>query len=205
MNSKNFTGWLLIIGPIIFLGFGLLSPAASADWQSNVDIITKLASSPTTAAISGIFNVIGAIILLGGMSGLKETISESSGYKFASLAVIFIAIGVALNAVSQALLAATADAASKGEMPVAGSMLAGYLGIGPISGITLFIGVALMGFSLYKAKSISSIVSVLLIIIGIIGIIIPFWDSRSSLLFIPFIGLVVLSIIIGGLTIRRKE
>ena len=204
MSTKKFTGWLLIIGPVIFLAFGLLSPAASADWQSNTDIISKLAANPSMAAISGIFNSIGAIIQLGGMSGLKETISNTSSHKFASLSLIFISIGVALNAVSQAFMLSTADAASKGDMVVAGSMLAGYLGVNPISIITLFIGVTLIGISLYLEKSLNSLILALLVIIGIIGVVIPFWDSRSSLLFIPFIGLVILSIIIGGLTIKRK-
>jgi hypothetical protein len=57
---------------------------------------------------------------------------------------------------------------------------------------------------LYLEKSLNSLILALLVIIGIIGVVIPFWDSRSSLLFIPFIGLVILSIIIGGLTIKRK-
>ena len=205
MNTKKITGWLLIAGPIIFLGFGILNPAASADWKSNMDIISELASNPTMVAISGIFNTIGAIIVLGGISGLKETISNSSNYKFASLSVIFIAVGVVLNAVSQALMLSTADAASKGEIPVASTMLAGYLGVAQMSAIILFIGVTIMGISLYLEKSLNSLVLVLLIIIGIIGIAIPFWDSRSSLLFIPFIGLGILSIIIGRLTIRAKE
>jgi hypothetical protein len=177
VNTKKITGWLLIAGPIIFLGFGILNPAASADWKSNMDIISELASNPTMAAISGIFNTIGAIIVLGGISGLKETISNSSNYKFASLSVIFIAVGVVLNAVSQALMLSTADAASKGEIPVASTMLAGYLGVAQMSAIILFIGVTIMGISLYLEKSLNSLVLVLLIIIGIIGIAIPFWDS----------------------------
>lgn len=130
---------------------------------------------------------------------------NTSSHKFASLSVIFISIGVALNVVCQAFMLSTADAASKGDMIVAGNMLAGYLGLNPISVITLFIGITLMGLSLYLEKSLNSLILGLLIIISIIEVVIPLWDSRSSLLFIPFIGLFISSIIIGRLTIKRKQ
>ena len=225
MNLSKTTGWLLVIGIIGTMAFGLSNAAASADWSSDTAMLTALSTDVDWTKLSFILSAIGQIVLTIGIVGIKDAMSGGVGHKYASMAIWFLAIGATTNLLWSAMMGLTGDqwsaktsleaaaggAAAAGQTEAAAAAAAGAgiaagialsawataLAIGAASQLTTFIGVALLGIGLTMQKSLHMILAALITILGIIGIAITLYDARSTLLFIPFLGTFVIMLIIG--------
>ena len=233
MNASKTTGWLLIIGVIGSMAFGLSNAAATADWSNDLAMLTALSTDVDWTKLSLILSAIGQIVIVLGMGGIKDAMSGGVGHKYASMAIWFLAIGATLNLIWSAMLGLTGDqwssknaaeaaagayaaagnaagaqAAAGGAGIAAGIALSAWataIAIGAAGTISTFIGVTLLGKGLTIQKSLHTIkiiwnipwLAALITIFGIIGVVITISDSRSTLMFIPWIGTFIIMLIIG--------
>ena len=225
MNLSKTTGWLLVIGIIGGMAFGLSNATASADWSSNAALLTALSTDVDWTKLSFILSAIGQIVIVIGIVGMRDAMSGGVGHKYASMAIWFLAIGATTNLIWSAMMGLTGDqwstkttaeamavaaagagnaeaaqAAAAGAAISAGiavSALATALAIGAASNLSTFVGVALLGIGLTMQKSLHMILAALITILGIVGIALSIIDSRSTLLFIPWLGTFIIMLIIG--------
>jgi hypothetical protein len=233
MNLTKTTGWLLVVGIIGSMAFGLSNATASADWSSNAALLTALSTDVDWTKLSLILSAIGQIVIVIGIVGMRDAMSGGVGHKYASMAIWFLAIGATTNLIWSAMLGLTGDqwstkttaeamavaaagagqaeaaqAAAAGAAISAGiavSALATALAIGAASNLSTFVGVTLLGIGLTMQKNLHVIkiiwnipwLAALITIFGIVGIALILIDSRSTLLFIPWIGTFVIMLIVG--------
>ena len=225
MSLSKTTGWLLVIGIIGSIAFGLSNAAASADWSNDAAMLTALSTDVEWTKLSFILSAIGQIVIVIGIVGMRDAMSGGVGHKYASMAIWFLAIGATTNLIWSALMGLTGDqwstktaleaaaggAAAAGQAEAAAAAAAGAgiaggiavstwatsLAIGAASNLSTFVGITLLGIGLTMQKSLHMILAALITILGIVGIALSIIDSRSTLMFIPWVGTFIIMLIIG--------
>ena len=99
--------------------------------------------------------------------------------------------------------AAAGMAGSAPHMAIASATFAAAIGMGAAGGVSTFVGISLLGIGTTIQKNFNIIIGILLAIIGIVGIVLTLLDSRSTLLFIPWVGTFVILLAMAGLSLRK--
>ena len=135
--------------------------------------------------------------------------SGGEGHKYAVMSSLFLAIGATMNLIWATLLGVTGEAAAAGmagsapHMAIASATFAAAIGMGAAGGVSTFVGISLLGIGTTIQKNFNIIIGILLAIIGIVGIVMTLLDSRSTLLFIPWVGTFVILLAMAGLSLRK--
>ena len=236
MNLSKTTGWLLVIGVIGGMALGFSNETASADWTSDAAMLAALSTNVDWTKLSLMLSAIAQVFIVIGMVGIRDAMSGGVGHKYASMAIWFLAIGATTNLLWSAMMGLTGDqwstktsleaaavaAAGAGNAEGAAAAAAGAgiaggvavsawataLAFGATTNLTMFTGVTLLGIGLTMQKSLHMILAALITILGIVGIALSIIDSRSTLMFIPWVGTFVIMLIIGlgtlGVPVLKK-
>jgi hypothetical protein len=189
--------------------FGLTNDTATADWSSDQSMMAALSGNYSWVQLSMLISAIGQIIIIIGIFGIRDSMSGGEGHKYAVMSSLFLAIGATMNLIWGSLLGVTGEAAAAGmagsapHMAIASATFAAAIGIGAAGGISTFVGISLLGIGISIQKNFNIIIGILLAIIGIVGIVLTLLDSRSTLIFIPWIGTFVILLAMAGLSLRK--
>tara|TARA_B100001996_G_scaffold21066_1_gene16853 strand:+ start:1835 stop:2530 length:696 start_codon:yes stop_codon:yes gene_type:complete len=231
MHTTKTIGWMLVVGVILSL-VGLANPAATADWSNDSEVIKALGGNVDLVALTFIISAIGQIIMVMGYAGIRESMTDGMWKTKMQIGVMLALTAAVINvawsglmagtgeAAATALTAATtaAQAAAAGNAAVAEAAAAGaglassvaamlYSSAKAVSfagNALLFVGVSLIGLGMMMGKAVNNIIALVVGVLGIVGIAIVLYDNNSQLLFIPFMGTFLMSLIIGVNNIRQS-
>ena len=208
--SSRMSAILIIIGIAVTVIFGFTNDTATADWTSDQSMMAALSANYSWVQLSMLISAIGQIIIIIGIFGIRDSMSGGVGHKYAVMSSLFLAIGATMNLIWATLLGVTGEAAAAGmagsapHMAIASATFAAAIGMGAAGGVSTFVGISLLGIGTTIQKNFNIIIGILLAIIGIVGIVMTLLDSRSTLLFIPWVGTFVILLAMAGVS-RRNE
>ena len=208
--SSRMSAILIIIGIAVTVIFGFTNDTATADWTSDQSMMAALSANYSWVQLSMLISAIGQIIIIIGIFGIRDSMSGGEGHKYAVMSSLFLAIGATMNLIWATLLGVTGEAAAAGmagsapHMAIASATFAAAIGMGAAGGVSTFVGISLLGIGTTIQKNFNIIIGILLAIIGIVGIVLTLLDSRSTLLFIPWIGTFVILLAMAGLSLRKQ-
>ncbi|MCH2532630.1 MAG: hypothetical protein MK127_07475 [Dehalococcoidia bacterium] len=179
MTEKNLTGALLIIGPLLgVLGWMILGP-------DGLDIITQ--------KYSLVMGMMGGVLMVGGMNGIKDRMGDGPGIHFARLALVVMIIGMGGNILEAAYI-------------MIGSAAAIAEAAGALSTGLIMLGFAVIGIAFFLQKNVHIALSLLFIAVGLWGAVTAsIWYETNSLIYVAYIGSMVAALILGVLTVRSKD
>mgnify|MGYP006080105309 CR=1 FL=1 len=205
MQSTKTIGWILVIGVILSLA-GLLNPAATADWSNDAAVISALAGNVDLVAITFIISAVGQIIYIMGYSGIRENMTDGLWKTKVQIGVMLALTSAVINVAWSGLMVGTGEAASLGQagMGIAAALYASANSVSLAGNAISFIGFALIGIGMMMGKAINNIIALVIGVLGIFGLVLVMVDNNSTLLFIPFMGIFIMSLIIGIMKLRQS-
>ena len=206
MSTRMLTGLLLIIGPIILLaGFiGFTGSGAVDDWSNTAGTVAELGKN------SGVVKTALSIVVLGmlggaaGLAGLSHSMAGGSGAHYARLGLLLYVIGITIGLAEYTLLIGAAEAAAAGQAG-AETLFTVATSIGAGATAIWFLGLSVIGISIFVQKNLPTILAALIVIVGVIGTVVTRYDYASELLIIPLLGSVVVTIATGALFLRSES
>ena len=220
MGSKMLTGSLMLGGMILGIIMVFVEPSVSETDNYAVSA-QQLMDNSTQAHLGAVGNIVAMLAVLIGTAYLARSMQgeDKPGSELAGLASVLAFISVTIFAVSGVLqdsLLSTSFADRGGD---AGTTFAISEGIG--NGAFGFIGVTilLLGIAIFRQKNLNQIVGGITGLFGFLltlGLILPAGDpgSESSstveaiggmLWFIGFLGWIIMTMVIGGITIKQAR
>jgi len=220
MGSKMLTGSLMLGGMILGIIMVFVEPSVSETDNYAVSA-QQLMDNSTQAHLGAIGNIVAMLAVLIGTAYLARGMQgeDKPGSELAGLASVLAFISVTIFAVSGVLqdsLLSTSFADRGGD---AGITFAISEGIG--NGAFGFIGVTilLLGIAIFRQKNLNQIVGGVTGLFGVLltlGLILPAadpgLDSSSTIgaiggmsWFIGFLGWIIMTMVIGGITIRQAR
>tara|TARA_B110000196_G_C20848149_1_gene521542 strand:+ start:41 stop:658 length:618 start_codon:yes stop_codon:yes gene_type:complete len=205
MQTTKTIGWILVIGVILSLA-GLLNPAATADWSNDAAVISALAGNVDLVAITFIISAVGQIIYIMGYSGIRENMTDGLWKTKVQIGVMLALTSAVINVAWSGLMVGTGEAASLGQagMGIAAALYASANSVSLAGNAISFIGFALIGIGMMMGKAINNIIALVIGVLGIFGLVLVMVDNNSTLLFIPFMGIFIMSLIIGIMKLRQS-
>jgi hypothetical protein len=205
MQSTKTIGWILVIGVILSLA-GLLNPAATADWPNDAAVISALAGNVDLVAITFIISAVGQIIYIMGYSGIRENMTDGLWKTKVQIGIMLVLTSAVINVAWSGLMVGTGEAASLGQagMGIAAALYASANSVSLAGNAISFIGFALIGIGMMMGKAINNIIALVIGVLGIFGLVLVMVDNNSTLLFIPFMGIFIMSLIIGIMKLRQS-
>jgi hypothetical protein len=206
MSTRMLTGLLLIIGPIVLLA-GFITFAGSGvvnDWSDTAGTVAELGKN------SGLVKTALSIVVLGmlggaaGLAGLNHSMAGGSGAHYARLGLLLYVIGITIGIAEYTLLIGIAGAAGDGQAG-AETLFTASQAIGAGATTIWFLGLAVIGISIFVQKNLHSILAALIVIVGVIGTVFGIIDYSSDLLIIPMLGSIVVTIATGALFLRSES
>lgn len=206
MSTRMLTGLLLIIGPIVllagFLVFG--SSGALDDWSDTAGTVTELGKDPGLVKTAASIVVLGMLGGAAGLAGLSHSMAGGSGAHYARLGFLLYVIGITIGLAEYTLLIGVAETAGDGQAG-AETLFTASQAIGAGAATIWFLGLGVIGVSIFVQKNLHVILATLIVIVGIIGAVITRYDYASDLFIIPMLGSVVVTIATGALFLRSKS
>jgi hypothetical protein len=200
------TGLLLIIGPIVllagFIGFEA-SGAAPTDWSDTAGTVAELGKNPGLVKTFLSIAVLGMLGGAAGLAGLNHSMSGGSGAHYARLGLLLYVIGITIGLAEYTLLIGIAGAAD--GQAGAETLFTASQAIGAGAATIWFVGLGVIGISIFVQKNLHTILAALIVIVGVIGTVVTRYDYTSDLIGVPFLGSVVVTIATGALFLRSKS
>ena len=208
MSTKTL-GWIFAIFPILgilsWLTAGLPSSPAGEIEGGYAAYAAEIGSVSDRIHVNMGVAAIVYSVLMGAFLGLRGKILDNGKSTFAFLAGILIIIGFAGTIAEHGAFSAAASLSNEGLIPEAISMVTLATTAGGFGTAVLALGLGLLGYSLFKNKTIHPISSCAFILVGIYGVIgsILFYDQ--SLITAYYLGLTITSVATGIELIRTAK
>ena len=206
MSTRMLTGLLLIIGPIVllagFLVFG--SSGALDDWSDTAGTVTELGKNPGLVKTAASIVVLGMLGGAAGLAGLSHSMAGGSGAHYARLGLLLYVIGITIGLAEYTLLIRVAETAGDGQAG-AETLFTAATAIGAGATTIWFLGLSVIGISIFVQKNLHTILAALIVIFGVIGMVIAASDYSSDLFIIPLLGSIVVTITTGVLCLRSES
>ena len=171
MNLRNTTAWLLILGPILLIIGGLVfGPGINSvdEWKDTGTLLKALGENTSLQGLSAIVTSLGIIVILMAFIGMKDSMKDNSEcYMWSGILLVLLSIPAQIA--EQGLHAGAAEVAALpggAGMATGATLIAAAHGIGAISTVIFFIGIAIIGIAILIQKNYLA-VSALNIIVGI--------------------------------------
>ena len=218
MGSKMLTGSLMFFGPLLGIIMVFLEPSSS-DGETFAVAYQKMVDNSALTAISGMGLAIAMLAIIIGSAYLARSMQgeQKPGSDLAGLASVLYLLLAAVVIVSMSLSFSVFDTdwAKKG-----GDAITAYAvsdGIG--TGVFMFMGVPLLllGIAIFRQKNLNHIVGGIAALFGacmvVGGALTQITNDSSSgvdditgmIWFIGFLGWIVITVVIGGFTIRSAR
>lgn len=206
MSTRMLTGLLLIIGPIVLLAGFLVFASSGAldDWSDTAGTVTELGKDPGLVKTAASIVVLGMLGGAAGLAGLSHSMAGGSGAHYARLGFLLYVIGITIGLAEYTLLIGVAETAGDGQAG-AETLFTASKAIGAGAATIWFLGLGVIGVSIFVQKNLHVILATLIVIVGIIGAVITRYDYASDLFIIPMLGSVVVTIATGALFLRSKS
>ena len=205
MSTRMLTGLLLIIGPIVLLaGFiGFIASGAVDDWSDTAGTVAELGKNPGLVKTALSIVVLGMLGGAAGLAGLSHSMAGGSGAHYARLGLLLYVIGITIGLAEYTLLIGIAGAAD--GQAGAETLFTASQAIGAGAATIWFVGLGVIGISIFVQKNLHTILAALIVIVGVIGTVVTRYDYASDLLIIPLLGSVVVTIATGALFLRSES
>ena len=205
MSTRMLTGLLLIIGPIVLLaGFiGFIASGAVDDWSDTAGTVAELGKNPGLVKTALSIVVLGMLGGAAGLAGLSHSMAGGSGAHYARLGLLLYVIGITIGLAEYTLLIGIAGAAD--GQAGAETLFTASQAIGAGAATIWFVGLGVIGISIFVQKNLHTILAALIVIVGVIGTVVTRYDYASDLLIIPLLGSVVVTIATGALFLRSDS
>ena len=221
MSLRTLTGLLLIIGPIaMIVGFsGWIVLVGSVDFSDTAAVIQALGENASALKPFALVGTVGLLLALAGIGGIKSSMEGGSGHSIAGLGFLLMVIGLAGSVAETGFTLGSADASSKAAAAgaagaaesaasasaVASSLYAASQAAGATFTALAFLGYGIIGCGILIQKNFHTVIGVLIIVAGIVGVIVSSVDYQSTLMFIPYVAYLILTLAMGVITVRSKS
>ena len=154
MSSRTMTGRLLILSPIGLMASwiiwgGVMGFPDSGDHEAMVAGMS--ANAVATKWLLGLAMLF-VFLLIGGLAGLRSSMTGGSGSDYATLGIIVIAMSATFNFGEIAASIAAADVGAAGDGARAMTIYLAGNGIGATSTAGILLGTAILGYAIIRWK-----------------------------------------------------
>ena len=207
MSSRTMTGRLLILSPIGLMASwiiwgGVMGFPDSGDHAAMVAGMS--ANAVATKWLLGLAMLF-VFLLIGGLAGLRSSMTGGSGSDYATLGIIVIAMSATFNFGEIAASIAAADVGAAGDGARAMTIYLAGNGIGATSTAGILLGTAILGYAVYIQKNFHLIIAAVLIATGLFGAGMALYDYGSPLMVIGFMGMSLSIVAMGVSTLRSSD
>ncbi len=196
MNTKNLTGLMLIISPIVVMSvyvvWSIIAPNQSpGELRANSDILTPL------------LLIVGLALLMWsiGLKWLADTMTDGNGGDYARMGGLLIIIATTGILVEISYMIGTAGAPAE----VSDMLYIQGQTVGVIATIVQFLGLSILGIGIYMQKNLNKYIPCLMVLAGVIGIVLALMDYSSPLMGIAYIGFAISSVLLGIFYRKAKD
>jgi len=211
MGSKMLTGVMLVVGPLLGIVMVLVGPGDTGE-TAFADRAQEMLDSPAQHVIFGMGWAVAMLAVAIGTAYLARSMQgeQKPGSDLAGLASVlaFLVAGVVIVSVGLEMSVLDADLTKLGSD--ATNMLA--TGEAISRSIFMFMGVAilLLGIAIFRQKNLNQIVGGIAALFGacivVGGLASSVSDNIGGLIwFIGFLGWIVITVVLGGLTIKQAR
>ena len=173
MSTKTL-GWLLTVFPILGLlswaTAGLPTSPAGEFEGGYAAFAAEIGGNPDRIHVNMGLAAIAYSILIAAFISLRGKVAENGNSAFTALAGVLIVIGYAGTIAENGAYSAAASLSSEGLVHEAVSMLTLATTAGGFGTAILALGIGLLGYSMFKSKTIHVISSSAFMLVGIIGL-----------------------------------
>ena len=173
MSTKTL-GWLLTVFPILGLlswaTAGLPTSPAGEFEGGYAAFAAEIGGNPDRIHVNMGLAAIAYSILIAAFISLRGKVAENGNSVFTALAGVLIVIGYAGTIAENGAFSAAASLSNEGLVPEAISMLTLANTAGGYGTAILALGIGLLGYSMFKSKTIHVISSSAFMLVGIIGL-----------------------------------
>lgn len=207
MTSRTMIGRLLILGPIgmiaCWLGWSIV--IGNPDAGDHAAMVAAVSQNPeSTKWLLGLAALF-MFFLVGGLAGLRNTMTGGPGSSYAAMGVLIIIMSAAFGLGEIALTIVAGDVGSAGNAAAAMTIYLAGNGIGAVSSAGIFLGFAALGLGVYIQKNFNTIIACLLTVTSLFGLVMALYDYGSVLLAVGFIGMTISVVAMGVSTLRSSE
>ena len=206
MNSKVIGGFLILSPIIAFVMFAVLPDTGD---MTPAQSLEKLLENKTVNLIGVVIGTLafGSVMLSHSLLARSMRGTGKPGASCAELAGIILLLMIPVLLVGTGHFVAALDRPETDKV-LAEAILTNGEGVGDIIGIPWTIGFFLMGIAIIRQKKfhiVVGIIAVALPVMGFVGEVGGDSDAIELLQFVGFIGMVLLTVTMGVLTLIRKE
>ena len=207
MSSRTLTGSLLIAGTIVMVVAIIIigSTFGNVDWGDPSEIIPLMAENAGMVKIVQPVFILGILMVAAGYAGLNHSMSGGSSAHYMRLGLMFYLIGATVVVSESALTVGMAEAASGGNQSAAEALYAASGSIGAVGESIRFLGLALIGFSIFTQRNLPVALGALMVVIGLIGVGTAVSSYQSNIMIVGYGGWIILTLATGILVLRSKD
>ena len=212
MGSKMLTGSMLVFGPLLGFIMVFVEPGGTDQAQFAV-AAQKMIDNSTLASISGLGFTVAILAITIGTAYLARSMQgeQKPGSDLAGLASVLALLSAAVIIVSSGIEMAMLNT----NWVDRGGDINTAIAIGEAIGVTAFLlmGAAalLLGIAIFRQKNLNQIVGGITALFG--GCLLAGWifptagsDNITGLIgFIGFLGWIIMTLVLGGLTIKQAR
>ena len=214
MNSRSFTGYMLMGGPLLLVLVCLV-------WSMTVGIFDWGEASETYLALGAEYSMVktltalwflSVMMILVGLRGVQQSMGSGSGAHLAMAGFIVLVVGSTMSlshgAVSVGLAkagegiitltpAGLAPAAIlAGATQTANTLFAVSYSLDGFGSYLQYMGFAMLGIGFCIQKTFAKAISGLVIVVGVLGVILVLIDKDATIAMVPFFGLLLMNLVI---------
>ncbi len=210
MSSRSFTGWFLVLGPLVALAFFAFGPLGVTSGlgsdPTNSDKLTVLARNVDWAQAASGITLLGLLTATIGWAGIKTSMSGGDGAPYAEAGFWVLLIAAAGWAASATLFGAAAEAAAtEGAEVVAASLMAAQDAFSSATGQLSAIALVLFGVGILIQKNFPQLLAGALVAVGIITFVVVSMDLSPTILLIVYLLQTITIVLTGGLVLRSSK
>ncbi len=226
MNSRSFTGYMLMAGPLLtFLIFVVWSQTVGTfDWGESSEVIPALgAEYGMVKTLTALWFVTFMMILVG-LRGIQQSMGSGSGAHFAMAGFIVLVVGMTLSLGQGAINVGVAKA-GEGIIALTPAVAAGQAPAAVLAGVTqtantmyavsasldgfgqylMYIGFVMLGLGFCIQQVFSKAVCGLVIVVGLLGVILVLIDKDATIAIVPFLGMLIMNLVMGFMFFTAKD
>jgi hypothetical protein len=225
MNSRSFTGYMLMGGPIITVLIFIV-------WSITIGNYDLGSSSETYLALGAEYSMVKTLtalwfltfmMMLVGLRGVQQSMESGSGAHFAMAGFIVLVVGMTMG-LSQGAINVGLAKAGEGIIALKPAVAAGLAPAAVLAGATQtaetlfavtssldgfgqylqYMGFAMLGIGFCIQKTFAKAVCGLVVVMGVLGVILVLIDNTASITLVPFLGMLLMNTVMGFSFMKAK-
>ena len=226
MNSRSFTGYMLMGGPLITVLIFIVwsMTVGNFDWGEASETYLALGAEYSMVKTLTALWFLSVMMILVGLRGVQQSMGSGSGAHLAMAGFIVLVVGSTMS-LSHGAVSVGLAKAGEGIITLTPAVAAGLAPAALLAGATQtantlfavsssldgfgsylqYMGFAMLGIGFCVQKTFAKAVSGLVVVVGVLGVILVLIDKDATIVMVPFFGLLLMNLVMGFSFMTAKD